>query len=107
MEAGLALAIWPVVPGSQREAPGVVAGPEDEDVALAEVHALCLLAGLQLGAPYGFAGLEPFDPAESRNVQQDTPADHPVPVVCDVERRRPLAGEYLLCGMPVVGEAVV
>ena len=55
----------------------MVAGPEDEDVALAEVDALRLLAGLELGAGHGLARLQPRHPAKARDVEQHAAADDP------------------------------
>ena len=64
VEPGLALAGGRIVvaPGAEREAACVVAGAEDEDVALAELDALRLLDRLELGAGHRLARLEPVDP---------------------------------------------
>ena len=85
----------------------MVAGPEDEDVALAEPDALGLLAGLELGPGHGLARLEPLHPAEARDVEQHAAADEAVPVVRDVEGCRALRGQHLLGGLAVVDLALV
>ena len=77
MQPGLALArrrIF-VVPGAEREPPGMVAGAEDEDVALAEPDALRRLDRLELGAGHRLARLEPVDPAMARRVEQHAATD--------------------------------
>ena len=55
----------------------MVAGAEDEDVALAEPDALGLLDRLELGAGHRLARLQPVDPAEPRHVEQHAAADEP------------------------------
>ena len=64
-----------VAPGAEREAPRVVAGAEDEDVALAEPHALGCLDRLELRAGHRLAGLEPVDPAVAGGIEQHAAAD--------------------------------
>ena len=80
VQAGLALAGRRVVvaPRAERQPAPVVAGAEDEDVALAEPDALGLLDRLELGPGHRLAGLEPLDAAEPRHVEQHAPADQAV-----------------------------
>src|SRR5690242_9464182 len=85
MQAGLALAAWRVViaPGAQRQSARMVASAEDEDVTLAEPHALALFDFLELRTGDGLARLEPFDLAEVGGIQHHAAADDALVVSSD------------------------
>src|SRR5215813_10698940 len=82
-----------VAPGAERAPAGVMACPEDEDIALAQTHALRLLDGLQFGARHGLAGLEPVDLAVARRVEQHAAADDAAVIGRDASPVRPARGE--------------
>ena len=77
MQPGLALAGRRVVvaPRAERQTALVMAGAEDEDVALAELHTLRRLDRLELGAVHGLARLQPVDAAVLGGVEQHAAAD--------------------------------
>ena len=55
-----------------------MAGADQEDVALADRHALLALGPLEVLAEDVLAGLEPGHPAQPRHVEQHAPADQAV-----------------------------
>ena len=71
MQARLALPRGRIVvaPGAKRQPACVMAGAEDENIALAQPNVLGFLDRLQLGPRHRLAGLEPFDLAMARRVQ--------------------------------------
>ena len=73
VESGLALALRRIVvaPGAEREAAFVMSCPEHEDIAFAELHALCRLDFLEFLARDRLAGLEPVDLAMAGRIEQD------------------------------------
>ena len=112
MQPGLALACRRIVvaPGAEREAAGVMARAEDEDVALAQAHALGLLDRLQLGAGHRLAGLEPVDLAVARRVEQHAAADDAGVIGGDAAPFRAARGEQrgrlAIVELALVGDVV-
>src|SRR5712691_8985763 len=109
VETGFALTTrrWAVQPGAQLVPPPGVARPEDQDVALSQVHVLGLLACLQLGARHRVSRVEPFDSTKSWNVEEDAFADDASRVRRDVLGRRAEAGDNLFRLLAVVGEPAI
>ena len=64
-----------VVPGAERQSARMMSGAEDEDVALAEAHALRHLDRLEFPAVDRVPGLEPVDAAMARRIEQHTATD--------------------------------
>src|SRR5208282_4165706 len=60
------------VPGTQLQPSAVMSGSKKEDVSLLQRHALCSFARLELFAGYRLARFQPFEPAQTRNIQQHT-----------------------------------
>src|SRR5207237_5323265 len=92
VQARFALAVIAVVPRPLLQPPAVVAGAEHEDVALAEADTLRLLGSLELFPRHRLAGLEVRDPAQARDVEENSAADDAVGVGCDVESVHAVAG---------------
>src|SRR5512132_3247104 len=109
VQAGLALTRGriPIVPRTEFQPAPVVPGPEDEDVALAELDTLGDFACLELGTRHGITGFEPLDAQKSWQVEEDAPADQSVPIGGDVQGGRALRGQDLLGWQAVVGLALV
>lgn len=103
VEAGLAAAVRRriVAPRAQLEAASVMACTEDEDVALAQGEADALLARLELFAPYGFAGLEPLDAPQARDVQKDAATHQAIAVAVMSSVVAPLLVMTSRAGLPL------
>ena len=85
----------------------MVTRPEHEHVTFAEVHAFGNLARLQFGRADRVTGLQPFDTAEPRNVQEDAAANEACRIARDVVSMWPSTIDALRGPMPVVDEPVI
>jgi hypothetical protein len=109
VQAGLALPLRRrvVVPGAELEPAPVVAGAEDEYVALAELDALRLRALLELSPPHELARLEPVHSPVTRDVEEDAAPDDALVVDGDVLSDCTARRKHLGCAAAVVGHPAV
>src|SRR5947209_3645995 len=80
-----------------------MSGTENQDVALAEANALGLFTLLQFRGTDSFPGFQPLDPAQPRDVEQNSAADDSVCIGSDVLELRAAGGD--LCGRLAVIQA--
>ena len=98
METGLALTLRgvAVVPSAKLQSSTVVTRPEDENIPLAQFHALRHLARLEFGAAHSLSGFEPSHASEVRDIQEHAAANQPVAVTRDVLVEGALRVEYVV-----------
>src|SRR5215469_8686076 len=109
VQPGLALARRrvSVIPRAALKAAPMVAGTEDQDVALTQADSLRLLDRFKLRASHGLTWLEPAHASEAGHVEQHAPADKSVAVARHVQRSGALRRHDLERGPAVVDAALV
>ncbi len=88
VEARFAGAGVTVVPRTELQSAGVVAGAEHEEVTFTELDTLGPLCLLQLGARDGGTWLQPRHPPQPRDVEENATAHDTLRILGDVEDRR-------------------
>src|ERR1700722_1542146 len=96
-----------VVPRAELESPAMVSGAEDEDVALADLHALAGRAFLQFHTPDDLPRLQPRDVAGLRDIEEHAPSDDALVVDGNVLLGCAVCAQHLVSRPPVIGETVI